>query len=60
MLTPTLLGFLLLWLGAGLFLSSVLRAEGHADRARRRATARHERLARGTGARLPELRGALH
>ena len=53
MLTPTLFGFLLLWLGAGLFLASVLRAEGHADRARRRATARLERTLTGTRTQLP-------
>lgn len=42
MMTPTLLGFGMLWFGAFVFLFAVLRAEARADRERRRATARLE------------------
>jgi hypothetical protein len=43
MMTPTLLGFVMLLVGAFLFLFAVMRAEAGADRDRRRAAARWER-----------------
>ena len=44
MMTPTLLGFLMLLFGAFMFLFPVMRAEAGADRDRRRAAARIGRM----------------